>query len=365
MESLKIKSGNAMVYYCFDVANEIDIDHIESIFGKKPEKRGLIAERLTPRYVQYSKPPLLVRLGKKKIGKLSFDLEAKIYDFGVVTIRFWTPINGELKDLKEISSRLIENKTLEDLSRKELGRIKEEIKAATAFHKMDVEEFYEDYLIFEVNKFDRKITPEELLENYKMEIAKTLRCENRLSTHELLDAVKFHLSYYRDDIVFIDWNAAFIFDEKHTYDVHDVLEYAVIELLELRTYDTVLDKVLEKAYDDMGKKQGLSLYPHSKTMNYLATVKLEISDVIEKVENSLKLVGDPYLAKVYTVASNRFYHDKWRNGVEKKLDTVESIYSTLSGRTWDRRLLFVEIFMTLLFVIWFIMELIILFASGK
>src|SRR3989338_4655016 len=116
MESLKIKSGNAMVYYCFDVANEIDIDHIESIFGKKPEKRGLISERLTPRYVQYSKPPLLVRLGKKKIGKLSFDLEAKIYDFGVVTIRFWTPINGELKDLKEISSRLIENKTLEDLS---------------------------------------------------------------------------------------------------------------------------------------------------------------------------------------------------------------------------------------------------------
>ena len=37
--SLKIKSGNAMVYYCFDIANEIDVDNIETIFGQKPEKK--------------------------------------------------------------------------------------------------------------------------------------------------------------------------------------------------------------------------------------------------------------------------------------------------------------------------------------
>ena len=231
---------------------------------------------------------------------------------------------------------------------------------------MDVGEFFEDYIIFEINKFNRHITPEELTENYKMDIARALRCEDGdLSDHELLDAVKFHLSYYRDDIVFIDWNAAFIFDENHTYDVPDVLEYAVIELLELRTYDTVLDKVLEKAYTDMLKSRKFSLYPYSKTLNYLTEVKLEISDVIEKVENSLKLVGDLYLAKVYAVASGRFYHEKWRRSVEKKLETVETIYTEISRRISERRMLFLEGFMALLFIVWFGTELARMFLLGK
>ena len=365
MDDLRIKSGNAMVYYCFDIANEIDIDKIETILGKMAEKKNIVFERITPSYVQYAKPPILVRMGKRKVGRFNFEVEAKLYDFGVVTIRFWMRIRGPLKGLKELSSKLVNNKRLEDVAREEVKKIKEDVSQVTESHKMQIEEFFEDYIIFEVNKFNRPVKPEELVENYKIDIARALRSENRLSMHELLDAIKFHLSYYKDDIVFIDWNAAFIFDEKHTYDVHDVLEYAVIELLELRTYDTVLDRVLDKAYTDMLKSKKFSLSPYSKTMDYLTTVKLEISDIIEKVENSLKLVGDLYLAKVYTVASGRFYHEKWRRSVEKKLETIESIYSTISSRVWDRRLLFVEVFMTLLFTVWFVTELIILFVIGK
>ncbi len=361
---LKITKGSVTVYYCFDIANEIDIDKIETVFGKKPEKGNIVLERLTPSYVQYKNPPLLIRLGKKKIGKFNFELEAKLYEFGVVTIRLWMPISGSIKSLQQLSSKLVNNKELEKAARAELDKIKKEIQPSLETHKMEVDQFFEDYIIFEVNKFNRKITPDDLLEKYKMDIARALRCEEgELSRHELLDAVKFHLSYYKDDIVFIDWNAAFIFDEKHTYDVTDVLEYAVIELLELRTYDTVLDSVLDKAYSDLLKKNRFSLSPHTKTLNYLAEVRLEISDVIEKVENSLKLIGDLYLAKVYTLASGRFYHEKWRRGVEKKLETLEGIYSMLSGRQWDRKLLLVEIFMTALFIIWFATELVLLFVG--
>ncbi len=361
---LKIAKGSVMVYYCFDIANEIDLDKIETVFGKKPESGEIILERLTPSYVQYKKPPILLRLGKRSIGKFKFELEAKLYRFGVVTVRLWMPIKCSIKNLYQLSSELANNSELEKTARAELEKIKKEIHPKLETHKMDVEEFFEDYIIFEINKFNRKVTPEELLEKYKMDIAHALRCEKgELSRRELLDAVKFYLSYYKDDIVFIDWNAALIFDEKHTYDVTDVLEYAVIELLELRTYDTVLDKVLDKAYSDLLKKTRFSLSPHTKTINYLTEVRLEISDVIEKVENSLKLVGDLYLAKVYTIASGRFYHDKWRKGVEKKLDTLESIYSTLSGRQWDRKLLLVEIFMGALFMAWFLMEIVLLFVK--
>ena len=224
-----------------------------------------------------------------------------------------------------------------------------------------------DGIIVEVNKFNMPVTAKELVEKHRLEIGQLLRCEEaELDESQITDSLKQPLSYSKKDLVLIDWNAAFIYDTKHNYDVIDIIEYAVIELLELRTYDTVLDNVLDKAYTDvLKKKKGFSLSPYSKTMDYLAEVKLEISDIIEKVENSLKLIGDLYLAKVYAVAAERFYHEKWRRSVEKKMETVEHIYSTTTSRMWDRKLLLVEIFMTLFFVLWFVTELVIFFVAGK
>jgi hypothetical protein len=44
----------------------------------------------------------------------------------------------------------------------------------------------------------------------------------------------------------------------------------------------------------------MTLRPFATIIDYLSEVKLDVSEVIEKVTNSLKLIGDPYLARVYT-----------------------------------------------------------------
>jgi len=355
--SLTIQNGNLMVYYCFDIANEIKLDKVEKVFGKKPETSELVVERLTPEYIRHRVPPLLVRMGKVKIGKTEFIVKAKIYDFGVVTIIFVSKLRGKLNDLKKLSQKIASSKVLPKEARKFLEKIKQEIEPSMERHKIQVEEFFEDFLIFKVNKFYQKTKIPDLLKDHGKNIAKALRCDaGNLSENEIQDAIKNPLSYYEDDLVVVDWNAAFIYDKKESYDLIDVLEYALIESLELRTYDTVLDIVLEKAYTDISNIKKFSLYPHSKTISYLTEVKVEISDIIEKVSNLIKLIGDVYLAKVYASASERFYMNEWRKSVEKKLDTIESIYSTISGRTWDRRLLLVEVFMTALFVVWFALE---------
>lgn len=365
--SLLIKNGAVMIYYCFDIANEIHLDRVETVFGKKPKESKLDFSRITPSYVQYRAPPLLVKLGEKNINNKKFVVEAKIYDFGVVSIRFWTPVSGSMDMLKKITSSFSMENWLEKEARNYLEKLKCEIETAIDKHHTIVKEFAEDYIIVEVNKFNIPVTAKELVENHRQEIGQMLRCEKtELDESQIADSLKQPLSYSKKDLVLIDWNAAFIYDTKHNYDVIDIIEYAVIELLELRTYDSVLDAVLDKAYTDvLKKKKGFSLSPYSKTMDYLVEVKLEISDIIEKVENSLKLVGDIYLAKVYAVTAERFYHEKWRKSVEKKMETVEHIYSTTTGRMWDRKLLLVEIFMTLFFVLWFVTELAIFFAAGK
>ncbi len=362
--SLQIKDGLVMLYYCFDIANEIHLDKVEKVFGKKPEPSELVIERLTPKYIKHRVAPLLVRMPKLVVGKDQFLVDAKLYDFGVVTIRLQKKLDGDLSNLKKVSANFANNKDLENEAKKILEKIKKEIGPSMEKHYIEVDEFFEDYIVFKANSFDKKIKSDELLKNYSAEIGHALRCDSgNLSERELQDAVKNPLSYYDDDLVIVDWNASFVYDREHSYDVIDVLEYALIESLELRTYDTVLDIVLERAYEDVPAKKALGLSPFSSKIDYLSTIKLEVSEIMERVSNSIKLIGDDYLAKVYSAASSRFYMDSWRNSVEKKLDTLEDMYSTLSGRLWDKRLLIVEILMTVLFFVWFFTEIFLVFLG--
>jgi hypothetical protein len=45
------------------------------------------------------------------------------------------------------------------------------------------------------------------------------------------------------------------------------------------------------------------------------------------VEYSIKLIGDWYSAKLYSLISKKFHLDTWKGYIDKKLDTIEDIYS--------------------------------------
>jgi hypothetical protein len=360
---LIVEQGTFSLYYCFDVGEEIELDKIEKIFGEAPTASRLVYERLTPAYVQYRRAPLLVELGSLELqtGKNMYRAEcrAKLYDFGVITIIFRLLLRGPLHSLMSLSAELIGNPQLYQAAQAQLERLRDELKRAIVQAPYEItkglpgEPDWEDYAIFYVQRFDRPLSARELLPAYGLELARILRSETEpLSDSELADAVKQALSYYEDELAVIDWNATFLYDTRHSYDLPDVLEYAVILLLELRTYDTVLDRVLDRAYDDLARKRRtISLRPFASTIDYLSQVKLDVSEVIEKVTNSLKLIGDPYLAKVYNATATRFYLATWQGSLGKKLDTVEDLYALLHDRTQTRRMLILEILIVLLFVL--------------
>jgi hypothetical protein len=353
---LQIRKGVLWLYYCFDVANEITLEKIEKIFGADPTESLLVCERLTPAFVQYRKAPLLVYLGEVQLTidskTVKADCRAKLYDFGVVSIIFTVPINGSLAALSQLSSSVVANKTIRSAAEREMQRLREEVSLALQ-RPHQHSDAWEDYAIFAVQEFHTPTDTRSLRETYSSEIAKILLAEvDELSETELSDAIRNPLSYYENELAFVDWNVAFIFDPRHSYDVPDILEYAVIMLLELRTYDSLLDTTLEKAYQDLeGRASLLSLSPYSSTSDYLSQVKLGVSEVIEKTTNSLKLIGDIYLAKVYAAAAERFSLDNWEKSVREKLQTIESIYTELYERTMTRRLLVLEVLIVVLFVI--------------
>ena len=57
---MEIRSGFAMVYYCFDVGEEIDIGALERLLGSEGGQSPLASRRaLSPAYIQYKTPPFL------------------------------------------------------------------------------------------------------------------------------------------------------------------------------------------------------------------------------------------------------------------------------------------------------------------
>ena len=351
---LAIIDGIAMLYYCFDAGYEIHLTGLEKIRGKTARQSLLRYKRLTPPYIQYKVPPLLIRLGKKRIviegRELYLTVDAKIYDFGVITIRFTIPIAETMDQLNKLSTYLTESTVLRKKAIAEFLKIRNDIIQSIVRPREDAEKDLEDYAIFMIQRFDRKISAKDLLKDYRAELTGILREEEGLSESEIDDALKNPLSYRHDDLVLIDWNSAFIFDPEASYDVPDVIEFALIQLLELRFYDHMLDRTIDDAYDKITPVR-YRIFPFSKTLQNLSRMKLDISEIIDRLMYHLKLIGDVYLAKVYETASSRFYLERWKSAIRQKLSTIESIYNELWSRIQTNRMIVLEAAIVLLFII--------------
>ncbi|MEK6982813.1 MAG: hypothetical protein AABX38_07805 [Candidatus Micrarchaeota archaeon] len=357
---MEIKDSTVHVYYSFDISNEIKLEKLEKIFGKKPIELEFVYSRLTPKYIKYSQAPYLINLGKKtrQIApgeKREFSIDAKLYDFGVVTIRLSMNFKGSLKELGLLSNVLVENEEIEKEAWKQVELIKEEIKDVLVSPIELIT--YEEYTIFHIKEADQKLQMPKLVERYGKEIAAVLRSETEeLSEAQIEDTLKSSISYFVDESVFVQWNNALVISENEILDMMDVLEYANIQLLELRAYDNILDKEIDAAYDALLELKTrpwyvIAIEPFSPKLDKLEEVRLDITQIIEKVENTLKIVGDPYLAKVYRIATERFRLREWKNNVQEKLGIMETFYDTISSRVQNSRLLVLEILIVLLFVV--------------
>ena len=352
-----IKSGYFTLLFCFDVADEILLDKIEKILGKRPAEAFLELKRITPEFIQYRVPPLRVKLGKRTInidGKnYVFSYDAKIYDFGAIALRYWVPINGlKIKDLQNLAASLSYNKKILADAKQQIAKLVKELESAIIGKVSNGE--YDEYSLFYITELEKPINAEELIKLHGIQIANALSCEAKaLSKEEIESALKKPISYYPNDLILIDANAAFILEPEKSYDALDVIEYSLLELLELRTYDEKLDKFLDQTYDRVKEiKPSLWIIPKlNKILKDLLRFKIEVIDVIDKVENSLKLFGDAYLVKIYSLSAEINQIASWKESVKSKLNTIVDIYSILSSKMDAQRDYFLEMAIVLLFIL--------------
>jgi hypothetical protein len=199
----------------------------------------------------------------------------------------------------------------------------------------------EDYVVFHVESFVESFDLNLFCVEQARQIAQILRAERQaLSDQEVEDALAVRVSYSQNDVTLVDWNAALLVDSEGE-DVRALLEFANVELLEMRYVDQKLDRALDQAHETLSRRSwNLPWFfgSYGADLRSLAELQVDNATLYEGVNNTLKLVGDQYLARVYRMISRRFHLDEWDSSILRKLQTLESIYEKISDQASNRRM---------------------------
>lgn len=344
-----IFAGHIYIFHAFDIGDEINL---EAVHTSNKLKQRVIA---LPKYFKNYHIPLSVELPETIIP--STCVSTKIYNFGAISLTYKIPFKRTLEDLREHLNQIDEQ--VQEQAITDVGIIFKHIKPYTT--KPTFFQTRSSYVIIQVDTSDTTIDSAILQEQYGSIIASTLRFETEmLSEYQKNEIIESATGYFRGDFIVIDTNAAFVYDAEFE-EILDLFEYANIQHLELRYFDRVLDHQLNLIYEDESRKIPLkSFLPFIGTLSTsqvdeLGKLKVDISVVAERLENGIKLGGDPYFSKLYALLDDRLDLTNWKETIEKKLEIVTDIRSVLQHKIDSVR----EDLLTSLIIVLIIIELIV------
>jgi len=356
----RVAEGTVHVYRLFDVADALDLSHAEQLLAA-PRSRLRLEGMQSTTALDIPRPPLHVALGRRSLplagGPREVEASAHLFDYGVASILYRLPIppGTELADLVPLAEELVAAPTpaLDAAARADAEELSRAL--APALERPHAWDGLETYQVFFVHRLEVPATAEEALAGAPLaalllgEVSAT-----PLSRDERADVLKHAFSYLEDDLAVVDWNSAFVLEPSGVGDIPDLLEFATAHLLELRYYDALLDRELHAIYDEIEAGRAT---PNVFTRRYLklgrrtAALLLELSEMIERLENAVKIVGDFYLARLYQSAVRRFRLPAWQQSVLRKQKLLSGVNELMNDAADTRRGELLELTVILL-ILW-------------
>jgi hypothetical protein len=341
--ALVVQSGLVHVVSAFDVGLSIDLARCKELLTELTEAASIKHKGHAPTYFQFDPPPLRMT---KEIAPLEIagrraspSVDLALYDFGGLSVSHTIPFSGPFAALIDLSCALAETDVFAREAREQARALLAAI--ASAVDRAYLDPASEDYLIFWLAEVEGAVAVEDVWRRHAASTARLLRSErDPLSDEEIADALATRVSFGCDDVALIDWSAALLVDREPD-DVRSVLEFANLQLLEVRFLDAALDRALDRSYEVVSSPRRIgALGPAGWSRRDLAQIgRFEVDGAIlfERVGNAIKLVGDQYLARVYRAASQRFRLTEWNAGILRKLETIESVYRKVQDRASGAR----------------------------
>jgi len=346
--------GEVVYLYAFDVANEIITPRVQEILSEKPFPFEIRQDRTLPKDMPLYRP---LAIEPPALKPLLYDspvgLLIRIYDVGVVTVMMRVAFRTEdLGGLMRFHNPTLDNgvaldKVAVDFCMKVCDSLKDSIIGRTTSVPIP-----EAYTVFCFTDVGGATDVNSWLSGQRREVAGLLtetEPEN-LSEQQVDEVLRIQRSFEKMDLAVIDWDAALVVDLRgYVDDVLYALELANLQLEEFRVMDQRLDRYLDKAYEDLERRNWAVFGAANKTLRHLRRFRVDVAKLTDEVTHITKFFGDWHLARVYLGARDRFYLDQWRASVEQRLAQLDKLYSVVHAEVNEQRMLWLEIIIVIFF----------------
>lgn len=362
--------GEVVYIYAFDVAYDTARKPVTRLLGQPVAQFALDSDKRSPRQSFFYKPqmvrlPPMERTGP--LGAVKIERIIKLFPVGAISITVRVPFACEhVEELVNFHDLQLQECALYEDVRKLAQEVITELQGhlIRPHAQLPEEEAYTVFCIASpvVNTTGEPMKAEQWFQAHRRQIAALLTQEEKmekLSKQEAEESTGRYLSYYDNDIVVIDWDAALLVDEPKDFDeAIYIMELANLQLAELEAYDRLLDDALDRSYRDLGERP---LRSRRNTMRDLRDIRIDMARFNDELSNTTKFFGDWHLARIYEKISGRFHLADWHRNIDGKLKTLDDLYQLLKHDQNNRMMLWLEITIVLLFVI----DLVILVLSLK
>ena len=356
-EQVVFEKASVWCYRIYDIAQAIRLERAQTLLAA--DVRRLKLAREGSEYLELPNPPLTVQMGQRSLrlrhGAVLVDAVARIFDHGAMSIILKVPVEEgtTLDALTPLADELYDAQAVDALSHELVEGLRKALEPAVEGpHLWDQSE---SYTVIFAEALEGRPSGADVLA--RGDVTRLLLGEvgNRpLSAGERTEVTRHSFSYTVDDLAVVDWNSAFVYEPSGSTDILDLLEICNAQLLELRYYDDLLDTQLTRIYDQMERPKrrpgNLFRSPYRVLARRVLVTWMEFSEFVERVENSLKIVGDTYLARVYEAAVQSVRIPVWQASVQRKQQMLGNIYQLLKGEVDTARSLTLEVIIVVLIV---------------
>jgi hypothetical protein len=353
-------TGEVVYLYAFDIAYEMNRRPIARLLGQPTAEFVMGSSKRTPKQLFFHRPlsvrlPALERPSSQ--GILRVERGIKVLPIGAISITVRIPF--QTKSLRDLVA-------FHDLQFGAGAYLYDEVRALAEDVRRELRPYLirpvdqlgdeEAYTVFCLNAISDAVqsSAEEWFLKHRRDVAALLTEEpdpQRLAEQEAVESTSRYLSYYSQDLVVIDWDAALLVDEPRYFDeTLYVMELANLQLAELEAYDRILDDTVERSYRDISNRRAFGRQT-ARVQRGLREIRIDLSRLSDELSNITKFFGDWHLARLYQALSARFHLGDWHRTIDEKLKTVDELYELLRAEQNNRWMLYLEASMALLFII--------------
>ena len=361
--------GEVVYIYAFDLAYDMKREPIAKLLGHPIQDYSIGLSKRIPKHLFFHRSQMINLPAEKRQsprGSVEIRQTVQLFNVGALSIRVYVPFEAEsLEELVGYHDLSFTSGSLEDEVSQLAEQIRKELEpyCIRPVPHLSQSEAYTVFCIHELS--DGTSNPAKRMEDWLManrrQVAGLLTQEEdaaRLSEQEAAESTGQYLSYYDNDLVVVDWDAALVVGERDILDaVLHIMELANVQLVELAAYDRILDSAMEAAYRDVAiGRARATRYIHRN----LREIRVDMARLSDELSNITKFFGDWHLANIYRQLSDRFHLGDWNRVINQKLKTLGDLYQLLQQDRMNFWMMVLEVTIVLLFII----DLIILLAGS-